>query len=76
MTESATGMMPAVMGDEAPGAQDPLIGPHRRRSAAVPALRFAPYHPALPSHSFALCHNCVCCASFSLVVPLHCAPCG
>eukprot|EP01047_Picozoa_sp_COSAG01_P014719 COSAG01_NODE_723_length_14060_cov_132.571807_5_plen_30_part_00 len=27
MTESATGMMPAVMGDEAPGAQDPLIGP-------------------------------------------------
>jgi hypothetical protein len=27
MTESATGMMPAVMGDEGPGAQDPLIGP-------------------------------------------------
>jgi hypothetical protein len=27
MTESATGMMPAVMGDDGPGAQDSLIGP-------------------------------------------------
>jgi hypothetical protein len=26
MAESATGMMPAVMGDETPGAQDPRIG--------------------------------------------------
>jgi hypothetical protein len=76
MTESATGMMPAVMGDEGPGAQDPLIGQHRKRSAAVPALRFALYHTALPSHPFAHVHNFVCRASFSHVVPLHCAPCG
>jgi len=59
-----------------PGLRIPSSARHRRRSAAVPALRFALYHTALPSHSFALCHNCVCRASFSLVVPLHCAPCG
>jgi hypothetical protein len=57
MAESATGMMPAVMGDEAPRARDPLVdrssAQHRRRSAAVPALRFALYHTALPSHPFA-----------------------
>eukprot|EP01043_Picozoa_sp_COSAG02_P112524 COSAG02_NODE_48719_length_332_cov_0.248927_1_plen_42_part_01 len=36
MTESATGMMPAVMGDEAPGAQDPFIGP---RSCCAAVMR-------------------------------------
>jgi hypothetical protein len=56
-----------------PGLRTPASARHRKRSAAVPALRFAPYHPAPPSHSFALCHNFVCRASFWVIKePFRC----